>query len=142
MLVARRMMIAASWKRVKIEIASIRARMAIHAIVQPTVAWKIIVPCARVQPATLVIRLSIASLSRSFKNPNALVTVNVPLHWLASIKRAKTHALNAIHAQIMPNAMWFNIIHDALARLVGPAIHKFDAINVSELELDFHIFNS
>lgn len=131
--VARRTMIAALWKRVKIAIASTLVKMAIHAIVRPNVEWKIIEPFARAQPAILAIHSSIASSSRSHRNPNVPATLNVPPLWPASIKCAKIHAPNAIHAPIMPNAMSFNIIRAVLAHLVGPAIHKFDATNVSEI---------
>lgn len=98
-------MIAVHWKRARIEIVSILAPMAIHAIVQPNVEWKITELCVHVQPAMLAIHSSTVSLSQSCRNPNVSATVNAPQRWPALIKRARIHVLNAIHAQTMLNAM-------------------------------------
>lgn len=104
---------------------------AIHAIDLLNVAYKIIVPFVHVQLAISEIHSTVAIWNQYDNHRNVPAIANVQHLKPASIDCVKIHALNEIHVSKMPNAVPYSTIQRVIVPLVGLAIHKFNAIDVS-----------
>lgn len=122
-------------KPAEVTCALIHVKMVIHVHVMPNVKLEIIGQFAFVQLTLSVIHLQIALLKILLANENVEPIPNARRQHRASIKVAVIHALSVIHAQEMQNVVYHNIVHYALAHWAGEAIHKYNVINVSNLNV-------